>query len=238
MLEMFTDGLQLKFSNISKYDGKNRMKPISYLLVLVLGISLILLGYQYSQIKISPFEAQMAQAGVQVKNNKVTATKEELSEWNQTAPSTGVELTQAGLTIKNVGEVSFDVLTDFSGQKEEGESLAELLKKSSSDLYGIIFLTLYLKTLPFILLAIIGVMLLSRLLKRNVVSRDLSKGEAFQMAVSLSTIPALAYLCLRAADLKDSMTLFIFVAVLVMINFFYSRQVNLGFSKEDDNHEK
>jgi len=46
MLELFTNGLQFKFNEISRYQGKNQIKPLSYLLILVLGLSLILIGFQ------------------------------------------------------------------------------------------------------------------------------------------------------------------------------------------------
>ena len=57
------------------------------------------------------------------------------------------------------------------------------------------------------------------------------------MTVSLLTLPALVYLCLRVAGIKDAMALFIFVAVSVMISFLYSRQLNVG-EQESLSNEK
>lgn len=233
MLELFTNGLQLRFDSIGTYQGKNRPKTISYLLILIFGISLVLLAFQFTQIKLPAFQEALVQEDLQLSNQQLPLDASEAAKLQVLAEKTGIKAGEKGLDVKNVGEISYALLADISNSQEQ--QLGSLLEKGQRDLMGTIFLTLYLKRLPFILVSLLSTLILSKLLKRNVVEKQLSNGQALTMTVSLLSIPALAYLCLRGVGLNEAMALFIFVMIFVLINFFLMRQINL---KGEVNHEK
>ncbi len=237
MLELFTNGLQFKFNEIACYQGKKRGKTLSYLLILVLGLSLILIGFQFSQIKLDAFVQGATSAEIKLSDNQVATNISEKDNLGILAQETGITIEKTDLNIKNVGSISYELLRNFSDNNEKVTDLGQLVKAGRNDLLGITFLTLYLKTLPFIIVALLATVVLSQLLKKNVIQRQLSSSQALTMTVSLLTLPAFAYFCLRAAGLKDAMALFIFVTVFVMISFFYSRQLNIG-EQEASSSEK
>lgn len=232
MLELFTDGLQLKITKIATYKGKQKLRSLAYMLLLLLGISLLLLTYQFKQIKLAAFETAVGQTSIAIQENTLVATKIDLAKLAPTNTELGIGIGKHGLLIKNVGEISFAVLRDFSGSKDPQIALVDLLKKGQSDLKNVIFLTLYLRTLPFILLTLVSLMIVSYLLKKQVTQRQLTTSQAFEMVLALTTIPSILYFCLRAAGLSNAIALFIFLTTLVLLNFYYGRQLNSP-EKED-----
>lgn len=235
MIELFTDGLQLKFNNIAKYDGKNIKKAVSYFVIVILSVSLVVLINQYTKINFDLFEKQIAEISISIEDNHISDPNliERLPEINQGISDTGFEIDKSGLTIDNVGLVSYEILNGFSGN-QSSSFLKEMLFSGEADLKGIVFVTLYLNRLPYILVAIITLFILQYILKKNIVKQVLSKREAMQMTISLVTLPSLGYLCLKAVGLKESMALFIFVSAFVLINFFYSRQFVVSTEKENE----
>ncbi len=227
MLELFTNGLQFKFNEIARYQGKSRGKTFSYLLILVLGLSLILIVFQFNQIKLDAFNQGVTTAEIKLLDNQVAINISKMDNLDILAQETGITIEKTDLNIRNVGSISYELLRDFSDNNEKIIELGRLVRAGQSDLLGVTFLTLYLKTLPFIIVSLLSTVVLSQLLKKNVIQRQLANGQALTMTVSLLTLPAFAYFCLRVAGLKDAMALFIFIAVFVMISFFYSRQLNI-----------
>lgn len=237
MLELFTNGLQFKFNEISRYQGKNQIKPLSYLLILVLGLSLILIGFQASQVNLGAFGREIMSAKIKISDNQVLTPLSDKNSLDNLSQETGITIEKTGLNIKNVGSINYELLRNLSDNTEPAADLGQLVKAGHNDLMNITFLTLYLKTLPFIIMSLLTEVILSQLLKKSVTQRQLTNGQALTMTVSLLTLPALVYLCLRVAGIKDAMALFIFVAVSVMISFLYSRQLNVG-EQESLSNEK
>ena len=235
MIELFTDGLQLKFNNIANYDGKNIKKAVSYFIIIILSVSLIVLVNQYTKINFDSFKKQISEVSIAVEDNKVRNPNlvEQLPEVNQRISDTGFKIDESGLIIENVGLVSYEVLNGFSG-KSSSTSLKETLFSGETDLKGIVFVTLYLNRLPYIFVAIVTLFILQHLLKKNVVKQVLSKRQSLQMTIPLVTLPSVGYLCLKTIGLKESMALFIFVSAFVLINFFYSRQLTVSAEKENE----
>ncbi|MFR0705143.1 hypothetical protein [Enterococcus sp.] len=176
-------------------------------------------------------------AKIKISDNQVLTPLSDKNSLDNLSQETGITIEKTGLNIKNVGSINYELLRNLSDNTEPAADLGQLVKAGHNDLMNITFLTLYLKTLPFIIVSLLTEVILSQLLKKSVTQRQLTNGQALTMTVSLLTLPALVYLCLRVAGIKDAMALFIFVAVSVMISFLYSRQLNVG-EQESLSNEK
>ena len=187
MLELFTNGLQFKFNEISRYQGKNQSKPLSYLLILVLGLSLILIGFQASQVNLGAFGREIMSAKIKISDNQVLTPLSDKNSLDNLSQETGITIEKTGLNIKNVGSINYELLRNLSDNTEPAADLGQLVKAGHNDLMNITFLTLYLKTLPFIIVSLLTEVILSQLLKKSVTQRQLTNGQALTMTVSLLT---------------------------------------------------
>ncbi|WP_125604906.1 hypothetical protein [Lapidilactobacillus bayanensis] len=230
MIELFTNGMQLKVSEIKKYDGQNLARVYLYLILMFICISMVLLLHDFNQIKLSNFSKNITNEQLVIKNYQLNKTDGEFTELNRDLKKTGITLSGENLKIQNIGNMTYHMLADTVQIKGDFQ-LIDAIKVGKGRLLSLWFLTLYLKTFPFIITGIITFILTSLILTRDPALQNRRK--AIEMNASLISLPAFIYLILKATGLRNTMALFIFVTVYVLIAFYYTRMLHVTPIKED-----
>lgn len=222
MIDLFVNGLQLDFKKINKYTNKQNSKVFSYIVILLIGISLLILVHQYQSLDLDGFMDVVDEQPVLVNNGKLVIAEERLENINQIGRNTGITIEEDGLLVRHLGIISYDLLRDVLNQPNEFD-LIQALRNKEKALNNYFFFSLYLKSLIFIIWGFILVFVMVSVLRHSSWHRYITKSEALAMNSSLLTLPALAYLVLKVLDLRNSFALFLFTTFYVLIVFFFSR---------------
>lgn len=221
MIDLFVNSVQLNFKKIADYSGDKLLKFVSYLAVLVFGLSMIILFYNLSQIKLDEFIVLTDDLGIQLIDTELKGTTA-VEQVNQQSSYTGITIEKDHLWIRNVGAFSYEILQEIK-QYQSPTYLHIVLQENQGTLSNLIFITLYLKTIPFALIAILLVVIMSYIFKLTLKSSGINYSKSFEICTSLVTLPTIVYTVLKVIGLREATALFFFIIFYTILVFYSSR---------------
>lgn len=224
MIDLFVNSVQLNVKKTADYRNNKLSKFISYLILLILSLSMLVLFYNLSQIKLDEFLTLTADSKIQLIDTQLQENPA-VAEINQQSAYTGITMSEDHLQIRNVGAFPYETLQDVT-QYSSHAFLYDVLNDSQGTLRSLMFITLYLKTIPFILAAIFLVGIMSYLFYRTLKNTGYDYKEAFKICTSLLTLPAIAYTAVRVVGLREATALFFFSMAYIILVFYASRVIS------------
>lgn len=226
MVDLFVSSVQLDLKKIADYSNDKLITFVSYLILLILSLSMLVLFYNIGQIKLDEFLVLTEDSDIQLTGTQILETTA-VEQVNQQNSYTGITIEEGHLTMRNVGAFSYETLQEVTHYQSQA-FLHDVLKESQGILKNLIFITLYLKTIPFILLAVFLVTVMSFHFHRTLKDAGFNYKKSFKICTLLLTLPAIAYAGVKVVGFREATALFFFSIFYIILVFYGSRILSKG----------